>query len=152
MAVDDTRVTKIIQDALDSAKGSTTFDRVDNAWQTIEAARQDKENCDNEELAAASHYFTARWWVNKLGLMGAFAARISVLVYDVGLKGLASVFHLEDRIPRTGLCPASPFSTDVVRWGLLGIAMGEDDISWPSSSGRLDVVPKKHPPVMRRWK
>jgi hypothetical protein len=109
-ARDDTAVRRYIDDAL-AANGYN----VEQAFRDLQYQRNLRENCGNENLAAAEHYMFARHLVEDTWMP---AAAVTALILGYSLSKLIGA------APSVGDCPTTPTSGFQVAWALNGVADG----------------------------
>jgi hypothetical protein len=109
---DDDAVASIIVKTLGGPRGNRyTANKLWNAWQDVHDQREkpDGSNCCDADLAAAEHYFYARYGVTNKDYTP-FGMKTAIWGYA----------FFKVLFPRSGICPKSPNSASQRKWGYNG--------------------------------
>jgi hypothetical protein len=132
MAVNNSKVHKYIQDALDNNSNGSVEDRLINSFYNVNALRTDQ--CQNQDLTAADHYLISRWVVLRCSPAVSTVLLALITGYDGFYKGLNEITKYQtgtDIVFTTGHCPASSFSPSIVLWAATGVSDG--NVDWTES-------------------
>jgi hypothetical protein len=125
---------KIVQGHIDRAMAVNPT--LKDAWLDVQKQRCLLQNCLDENLAAAEHYLFARFAVEEL-LLPITLVEANILGYAL-TKLILSFFGTT--FPSACQCPATPTSAFQVRWGLKGVADGQDSPRVQASRRDTDLM------------
>ena len=130
MSVNHQRALQLIHSILGRARGSTVYGRLSNARDETRRQRENNggANCQDMDLVAADHYLEARLQVNMSDTaypITFVGANFNHSLYE-SIKFILDAVGQRQRL-RTGNCPVSPPSLDVIRWARAGTRNGFRD-------------------------
>lgn len=124
MSVNNQRVVQIVNNALRNARGTSIFQRLEIARNSVMMQREHGA-CNDMDLVAADHYLESRMQAATAPALGMWIAGSGNAIYETG-KFIAWLTNLSE-LTRTGNCPTSPPSLDVIRWSIAGARNGQRD-------------------------
>jgi RHS repeat-associated protein len=120
---------RLIQEALDSARGHTAAERVANAWKSLNRRRLRGDT--NIDLAAAEHYLYMRHILSKHGWIMYLPMAVMQDVYTLG-KYLGITYRESD-------APPAPPSREDWEWTVQGADDGLRDFQGRTNPDRLEA-------------
>lgn len=123
--VNETVVTRILEDSLIKSTGNTINEKTYNAFRELQKRRRTNKEWGNVELAAAEHYMYARFLA---GATGDPVVLASPSLYNLKKK-IFFALDIQD-LMNTSSYPCLPPSDDSVKWGEQGAKDGLMDFKW----------------------